>query len=109
MVYGALALVKKDTIYVNGYEFALSAIRTIYVRETTRKTFSAETLLYTTAGVAISTTGMTLAKWANFKRALRYSGILGYGNFLIQYFPGLKRKKYETGKKFTLQAVDLRF
>lgn len=107
-VYGSLAIVKKDSIYVNNSWFAVSDIRKIILRERSFD-FDTETFLWTTAGVALSTAGMTLAKWASFEEALGYSAGLGYGNFLIRYFPKLKRKKYIIGKKFTLQTLDLHF
>lgn len=109
VVYGVLAIVKKgDSIYVNDHWFITADIKKLILRE--RKFhFDSKTFLLTTAGVAISTAGMTLAEWANFKDALSYSAGIGYGNFIIANFPSLKRKKYNIGGKFTLQTLDLHF
>lgn len=108
VVYGGIQLVKKDSIYVNSHWFNTKRINKIYLRNR-KYHFDAKTFLLTTAGVAISTAGMTLAEWASFKDALAYSAGIGYGNFIIANFPSLKRKKYSIGKKFTLQTLDLHF
>jgi len=108
VIYGGLALVRKDSIYVNGHWFAAADIKKIILRER-NFAFDYETFLWTTGGVALSTAGMTLAKWSDFDKALEYSAGIGYGNFLIRYFPKFKRKKYKIGKKFTLQTFDLHF
>lgn len=109
IIYGGLALVKKDSVYVNGNWFDVRQVKKIFLREKKRKGFDTPTFLLTTAGVALSTAGMTLAKWVSFDKALSYSAGLGYGNFLITHFPNLKRKKYSIGKKFSLQTLDLHF
>jgi hypothetical protein len=108
VIYGGLARIKKDSVYVNQNWFAVSEIKKIILRAN-KFHFDSKTFLLTTAGVALSTAGMTLAEWANFKDALTYSAGIGYGNFIIANFPSLKRKKYKTGKKFTLQTLDLHF
>ena len=108
VIYGGLALVKKDSIYVNGNWFATSDIKTIFLRDNHYQ-FDSKTFWLTTAGVALATAGITLAGWTDFGHALAYSAAIGYGNFLILNFPSLKRKKYSIGKKFTLQTFDLHF
>jgi hypothetical protein len=108
VVYGIMTLVKKDSILVNAQWFKASSIVKIFLREKTVE-FPTTTFLWTTLGVGISTGGMTLAKWTSFRKALAYSAGIGYGNFLIQFFPKFRRKKYRIGKKFTLQTFDLHF
>lgn len=107
--YGGLAFVKKDSIYVNGYWFAANDISKIVLREKKKNRFDYPTFLLTTAGVMLSTAGMTLAKWSSFNKSLQYSAGIGYTNFLISHFPNLKRKQYRIGKKFSLQTFDLHF
>jgi len=107
-VYGGLALVKSDSIYVNGDWFAAADIKKIFLRDT-KYHFDSRIFLLTTAGVVLATIGMTLANWASFEKALGWSAVIGYGSFLIYNFPSLKRKKYSIGKKFTLQTFDLHF
>ena len=108
VIYGGIQLVKKDSIYVNSHWFNINRVNKIYLRDK-KYGFDTKTFLLTTAGVVISTAGMTLAEWASFKDALAYSAGIGYGNFIIANFPSLKRKKYSIGKKFTLQTLDLHF
>jgi hypothetical protein len=108
VIYGGIQLVKRDSIYVNSHWFNIKRINRIYLRDK-KYHFNTQLFLLTTAGVAISTAGMTLAEWASFKDALAYSAGIGYGNFIIANFPSLKRKKYNIGKKFTLQTLDLHF
>jgi len=108
IIYGGLELVKKDSILVNGYWVATSVIKTIFLR-TGNYHFDSKTFLLTTAGVALATAGITLANWTSFENALAYSAAIGYGSFLIHNFPNIRRKKYNIGKKFTLQTLDLHF
>lgn len=108
---GFLTLVTKDSVSINNKWFALSEIQKIILRD--KKPFftsdNTKTFLLTTAGVILSTAGMTLAKWAKFDKALAYSAGIGYGNYLIRFFPKFKRKQYTIGKKYSLQALDLHF
>jgi hypothetical protein len=108
IIYGGLELVKQDSILVNGYWIATSGIKTIFLR-TGNYHFDSKTFLLTTAGVALATAGITLANWTSFENALAYSAAIGYGSFLIHNFPNIRRKKYNIGKKFTLQTLDLHF
>lgn len=108
IVHGIIAFVKSDSLFINGYWYKTSAISKIILRE--KDGGMGTMLLLTTAGVAISTAGMTLAKWRDFPQALSNSAALGYGNFIIRSLPKfIKRKKYNIGKKFTLQTLDLHF
>jgi len=109
VVHGMLALIKKDSVLVNGNWFGALSINKIFLREKRSNPFDYKTFLLATGGVVLCTTGMTLANWADFDKALGYSAGIGYTNFLIRYFPNLKRKKYKIGKKFTLQTFDLHF
>lgn len=108
VIYGGIQFVKKDSIYVNSHWFNVKRINKIYLRDR-KYHFDVPTFLLTTAGVAISTAGMTLAEWTDFKNALNYSAGIGYGNFIITHFPSLKRKSYNIGRKFSLQTLDLHF
>ena len=108
VIYGTIGLVNRDSVYVNGNWFDVDDINRIILREQ-KFEFDSKTFLLTTGGVVLSTAGMTLAKWTNLENALAYSAGIGYTNFLIRYFPKFKRKKYNIGKKFTLQTIDLHF
>jgi len=58
----------------------------------------------TTAGVALSTAGMTLAKRVSFKKALLYSAGAGYGNHVNHFFSKLNRRKFILAKKYVAKA-----
>jgi hypothetical protein len=106
-VRGVLALVKSDSLYINGHWYRSGNISSIILRE---KGGLAEPLLLTTAGVLLSSAGMTLAKWGTFPEALGWSAGIGYGNIIIRILPKqLKRKKYKIGGKFSVQTLDLHF
>jgi hypothetical protein len=107
-VAGYIALVKGDSLYVNGRYYPVAQIRKIILLRSNKDGVK-KLLLYTTAGLALSTVGMTLAKWTSFKTAAAVSAGLGYGNFLIHVVPGLKRGHYSIGKKFSIQVIDLHF
>lgn len=107
VVRGPIAMVKKDSLYINGFWYRSGNISRIILRAR-NKVMPA--LLLTTAGVALSTAGMTLAKWGSFEGSAKTSAGLGYGNFLIRNGPKLiKRRSYRIGRKFRLQTFDLHF
>ena len=107
MVAGYIALVKRDSLLVNSNWYRSGDISKIFIRGPVD---ALGPFLWTTGAVALSTAGMTLAEWASFEKSLQYSAAIGYGNFLIRYVPAfIKRKKYNIGKKFTLQTIDLHF
>lgn len=107
-ISGMLTLVKKDSLFVNGGWYGTSSLSEIILRP--RASYKMNKLfLLTTAGVVISTAGMTLAGWTSFKEALGVSAGVGYGNYFIKHFPKLKRRTYPLGKKFVLQTLDLHF
>jgi hypothetical protein len=108
IVQGYLALVKSDSLLINGYWHRCADISRVLFRVDGANDFKKQ-FWYITAGVALSTAGITLAKWARFPKALAVSAGLGYGNFLIQVIPRLERKQYRIGKKFTLHPIDLHF
>ena len=106
-VAGYIALIKKDSLMVNTKWYHSKDITKIILRHGDNLLTP---FLWTTLGVALSTAGMTLAKWGSFEESLRASAIIGYGNLFIFSIPKLlKRNKYRIGKKFTLQTIDLHF
>ncbi|HEU4471405.1 MAG TPA: hypothetical protein VFR58_09990 [Flavisolibacter sp.] len=107
IVNGVLALVRNDSLYVNGYSHHISTVSRIIIRPKNQSIVP--DLLLTTAGVGIATAGITLAKWKDFKGALLYSSGMGYGQLLIKNVSRLSRKQYRIGRKFRLQTLDLHF
>jgi len=108
IVFGTMALVKKDSILVNNKWFGANNIKTIYLRDNHYQ-FDSHTFWLTTAAVALAAVGMTLAGWASFGKSLGYSAAFGYGSFLLRNLPDASRKKYNIGKKYSLQTFDLHF
>ncbi len=106
-ISGMITLIKRDSLRVNGYWYRTGQIKSIILRG--KQKTPASPLLLTTAGVALSTAGMTLANWADFKEALAYSSVIGYGNYIIRFLPKIKRRKYDIGRKFSLHTLDLHF
>jgi len=105
-IYGFLALVKNDSIFVNGHWFDTDNISSIQLRG---KSGLMSSFLLTTAGVGLSTLGMSLAKWDTPQRAFAFSAGIGYTNLLLRNIAAFKRKSYRIGKKFSLQTLDLHF
>ena len=109
LVQGFLALVKGDSLRVNNIWYRTGDIRRIILRTKAEGGDASMPILLTTAGVAISTGGMTLAKWASFRESLLYSSVIGYGNYVIRFLPKTKRRYYRMGNKFSVHTLDLHF
>ena len=107
-IYGPIALIRNDSLRVNGAWFRSGDITQVILRPKGEGGAGAPFLL-TTAGVALSTAGMTMAGWGSFSESLAYSSVIGYGNYLVRLLPKAKRKKYRIGRKFSLHTLDLRF
>jgi len=106
-VQGVIGMVRKDSILIYDTWFGVENISRIVLRD---KTGWQKTFILTTAGVALATAGMRLAKWDSFERSLAFSSVIGYGNFAIHFLPKfMKRRSYPIGKKYRLQAIDLHF
>jgi len=108
VIHGTLAMVKNDSVFVNGYWHAVADIRRVIIRPKDEKTLGNQ-LLLTTAGVGMITAGMTLAKWEDFRTSLAVASGMGFGNFLLQVVPRLKRRQYRIGRRFRLQPLDYHF
>ena len=104
---GYIALIKKDSFQVNSKWYHSKDITKIILRKGDNLLTP---FLWTTLGVALSTAGMTAAKWGTFEESLKWSAVIGYGNFMIFSLPKiLKRNKYKIGKKFSVHTIDLHF
>ena len=102
---------RNDSIFFRNYAFPVSQITRIYKLQTSRVAFpvSGGQLALITAGVALSTLGMTASGWETFDHALIYSATIGYAPLVLIYgFNKLKprRTQYRIGKKFNLQEMD---
>jgi hypothetical protein len=108
-VEGVITYLKADTVYINNVEYPQSEIAAIIVKQKEKDKHFGTMLLYAGAGTALSTIGMTLANWTDFKTALITSAVIGFGPLLIQKLLHLKRKQYKIGRKYSLQILDLHF
>jgi hypothetical protein len=105
-VKGMIWIVRNDSIMVDGQMHAVGSISRIYVREKSR---IGREVLITTGGIIATSGLMRLAGWSRFDDALSHNAVLGYGNILVRNLSKFKRRQYIIGRKFSIQALDLRF
>jgi hypothetical protein len=108
---GLITLLRNDTIWINGKPVPRVDVRTVILSVKSKKNFhiGAKELLLITAGVALTTTGLTVSKQAEFKEALTAGLVIGYSPLLLQYAGSkisFRRKKYKLGKRFHLQMLE---
>ncbi len=105
-VKGMIWIVRNDSLMVDGQMHALTSFSRIYLRE---KSKLAREVLITTGGILAASGFMHLAGWSRFDDALTHNATLGYGNILVRNLSKFKRRQYVIGRKFSIQALDLRF
>jgi len=108
---GYITKIKNDSVYVNNMGFVLNDFTHIGKANVSQKQhISTQLFLLTTLGVALSTTGMYVAKWETFPRALAYSATVGYLPFVILEISNLFKgnNKIKLGGKYQLQVLDLK-
>ncbi|MEO5563108.1 MAG: hypothetical protein ABIR18_06725 [Chitinophagaceae bacterium] len=107
---GLITLLLNDTIYINGKPVPRVDVKAVVLNKRKKKFhLEPKQLLLITAGVALTTAGLTLSEQAKFKEALAAGLTIGYSPLLIQYLGSkisFKRKKFKIGKKFRLQVLD---
>jgi hypothetical protein len=111
IIKGTITLLRNDTIFLNGRAVPIPTVKAVIVTEKIKKTFhtNAAEILLITGGAALTTTGLTVSKQADFGQALTAGLVIGYGPLLIRYLGSkisLNRKKFIIGKKFHLQILD---
>ena len=107
VVQGQISLIKGDSIYINYLAYPISSISRILINQEMNKEIKRQFLFYT-AGVILCTAGLILANFGTLSSSVISSMVIGYGNFIIKYLRHLKRGKYNIGRKFVLQPLDLR-
>lgn len=108
---GFITLLRNDTIFINGKPVPRIAVQAVLLdRKSKGFHIDPGQLGLITAGVALTTAGLTLSKQAGFSEALIAGAAIGYGPLLVKYLGikilSLRRKKYRIGKKFRLQVLD---
>lgn len=106
---GYVYVLRNDSIFLGDVVFHKSSVKQILLPRKPQKPFDKKQLLYITAGVFLSTAGMTLSGYESLDKALLNSVVIGYGPLLFsraRRFVGFKRKRYRIGKKFSLHVLD---
>jgi hypothetical protein len=107
---GTITLLINDTIYINGIPVPKPEVsRVILTRRNKAFHLQAKDFLLITAGVALTTAGLTLSEQADFKEALASGLTIGYSPLLLKFLGSkisLRRKKFRIGRKFRLQVLD---
>jgi len=108
---GALLQMKKDSIYFSYVTINVNDIASIKLPRTKeRMKIEKEEFLWVTAGVGLVTTGLILADWQDFPQALGTATVIGYSPYLFRLIKSvsLKKRRFKTGKKYTLRIWDIR-
>ena len=109
IVEGYIALIRKDTIYVNGVGFDKEELERIIIRKNNVKSLFHQ-FLWATGGSAVIVGVLYLGKKNLEDRDIvQKMAVISYSPIVLNAIKFLKRKKYSLGKKFILQTVDLHF
>jgi len=108
---GLITLLRNDTVWLNGRPVWRPDIKTVLLSTKNKKKFHLEPsqLLLITAGVALTTAGLTLSNQATFKEALTAGLTIGYSPLLLQYVGSkisFRRKRFRIGKKYRIQILE---
>lgn len=110
---GIIALLRNDTIFLNGSPIPRKEVAWLILDEAKKKPFPAnlKTMLLISGGVVLTGTGLSLNNQAKPGEAFAAAAVIGYAPLLIKHFGGrllylLHRKKFKLGKKFRLQVFD---
>ena len=109
IVEGYIALIKNDSIYVNGIGFDKDELERIIIRKNDAKGLVNQFMITTAASAAIVGVLYLGNKDEEDPEIIPKMAVIAYTPLLIRSIKFLKRKKYNLGKKFTLQTVDLHF
>jgi hypothetical protein len=107
---GVITLLINDTIYINGIPVPRPEVNKV-ILDRKNKSFhlEAKDFLLITAGVALTTAGLTLSEQADFKEALAAGLTIGYSPLVLKYLGSkisFRRKKFRIGRKYRLQVLD---
>lgn len=114
VIEGYISLLKNDSVFINGQRYHKDEISKIILREKRRFAIDADaqTLGLLTAGIGLSSFGMTLNGREKISTALGYSAIIGYSPLLISAIRkklSFKKRSYIIGEKFRIDILDLYF
>lgn len=110
---GVITLLRNDTIFLNGNPVPRKDVAVVFLNEVKKKPFPADKnmLLGITAGVGLTTVGLSLNDMNEPEKALLIAAVIGYGPLLAKHFLGrliytLYRKKFRIGRRYRLQVLD---
>ena len=108
-VEGYIALIKNDSIYVNGVGFDKDEMERIIIRKNDVKGLVNQFMITTAVSAAVVGILYLGNKDQEDPNIISKMAVLAYTPLVWSGLKFLKRKKYKLGKKFTLQTVDLHF
>ncbi|MGZ8537242.1 MAG: hypothetical protein ACXWV9_03215 [Flavisolibacter sp.] len=109
IIEGYIALIKNDSIYVNGVGFDKEELERIIIRKNDAKGLLQQFMITTAASAALVGILYLGDKDKEDPDIIPKVVVISYAPFVIRGIKFLKRKKYSLGKKFKLQTVDLHF
>lgn len=109
VVEGFIAMIKKDSIYINGFVFNKEELDKIIIRKNDVNGFVKQFMITTALSAGIVGLLYLGDKDREDPDIIPKMAVIAYTPLAIRGFKFLKRKKYNLGKKFTLQTVDLHF
>jgi hypothetical protein len=108
-VEGHIALIKNDSIYVNGVGFDKDELERIIIRKNDVKGLWSQFMITTAASAALVGILYLGDKEKEDPNIIPKVAVISYTPIVWRALKFLKRKKYRLGKKFVLQTVDLHF
>ena len=111
VIGGAMIQLRKDSLYFNHAIVAAKDIQNIKLpRIKPKMKFNWKEFGYISLGVGLTTAGLTLANWRDFKEALSIGSAIGYSPYLLRMlkFASLKKREFRLGKKYALRIWDIR-
>ncbi len=108
-VEGYIALIRNDSIFINGSGYHQNEIAEIIIRKNNWKGLGKQTLITTASAAAV--TGVLYATGKNKEDPfiVEKMAIIGYAPIVYRLFGFLRRTHYRIGKKFIVQTLDLHF
>jgi hypothetical protein len=108
-IEGYIALIRNDSVFIDGAGFGQNEISQIIIRKNDWQGLGRQTLITTAASTAI--VGVLYASGKNKEDPdiIPKMAIIGYTPIIFRLFGFLRRTHYTIGKKFSVQTLDLHF
>jgi hypothetical protein len=109
IIEGYIDMIKNDSIYVNGLVFNKEELDRIIIRKNDAKGWMNQFMITTALSAGIVGILYLGDKDKEDPDIIPKMAVIAYTPLVIRGLKFLKRKKYNLGKKFILQTVDLHF